>query len=93
MPRRTIDLTGERFGRWTVIGQAPMGYFNMTKKRFSDTLWVCRCDCGTVKLVRGGNLRGGKTTSCGCYRSEVVSSAQTERHRRNRKMKESVTNV
>jgi len=33
--------------------------------------WLVRCDCGTEKLVRAGNLRQGYTKSCGCLRTEV----------------------
>lgn len=30
-------------------------------------MWLCRCDCGTEKIVRGHDLKGG-TRSCGCSR-------------------------
>lgn len=62
-----IDLTGQRFGRWTVISRAPNAK--------SATCWYCVCDCGNTKIVRGCDLRSGKSTSCGCFRSE-------ENHRR-----------
>jgi len=58
---RFIDLTGERFGRLTVIR-----YIKAEKK------WECLCDCGTTKFVRTLLLRQGKTRSCGCLRREVV---------------------
>jgi len=50
------DITGQRFGRLTAI-------------KLADTMdgkWVCRCDCGSTKTVYGGNLRQGRTRSCGC---------------------------
>ena len=60
------DLTGKRFGRWTVISKADST---------SDwrTRWNCICDCGTKAVVQGGNLRNGKSVSCGCYKKEVTS--------------------
>lgn len=63
---RLIDLTGKRFGRWTVIVRA--GY---EKKK---PTWLVRCDCEnkTVKVVRGHCLREGKTHSCGCWRKELA---------------------
>ena len=58
-----IDLTGERFGRWTVIGLAPSTPRNAK--------WFCKCECGTIKIVRAATLRNGDSKSCGCYRAEL----------------------
>lgn len=58
-----------RFGRWTVVGPGP--------RRSGPLHWECRCDCGTQRLVQGGNLRGGRTLSCGCYNSDVVTARNT----------------
>ena len=59
--RPVIDRVGKRFGKLTVISQAP--------GRSSDGMakWLCRCDCGKEKVVRGGNLRPGVQHSCGCH--------------------------
>lgn len=57
-----IDLTGLRFGRWVVQ------YKNIKKSR--KTLWVCKCDCGTVRAVDGWALKSGKSQSCGCLGTE-----------------------
>jgi hypothetical protein len=51
-----IDLTGYRFGRWTVIRP---DRFERGKK-----YWLCRCDCGTEKTVEGDTLRRGTSTGC-----------------------------
>ena len=40
MPK-LIDLTGQKFGRWTVLERAFNG------KR--EVYWLCQCDCGTIK--------------------------------------------
>src|SRR5689334_2110392 len=60
---RGIDLTGMRFGKWTVIGRS-VGP--------APQKWLCRCDCGTEKSVLGGNLRYGKSTSCGCVSAQKL---------------------
>lgn len=57
-----IDLTGSRFGRWTVIERS--------HRRDSVLLWKCRCDCGREKAVVGTSLRKGESQSCGCLRKE-----------------------
>lgn len=59
------DLTGENFGKLTVIGRAddyisPKGYVAVN--------WLCKCSCGNTTIVRGCNLKSGSTTSCGCER-------------------------
>lgn len=67
MPPR-IDLSGKKFGRWSVVG-AP-------ESRDGRVYWDCLCDCGTRKSILGDNLRQGYTVSCGCYRDEKVSERQ-----------------
>ena len=55
---KKLDLTGQRFGRLTVIASAE----NVGR----DTAWLCRCDCENEVTVRTCYLRKGKTHSCGC---------------------------
>lgn len=64
------DLTGRRFGRWTVIAPA--------QRRNRAMFWECRCDCGTVRDVRENNLKQGISKSCGCLaRSNTVNRETT----------------
>lgn len=56
---RLIDISQKRFGAWVVTGSHPV----RDGKSFS---WLCRCDCGTEKLVEGSSLRDGESTNCGC---------------------------
>lgn len=65
-----IDLTGERFGRWTVVERAPSTSRNAK--------WVCRCDCGRIKTVAAATLRSGVSKSCGCLRSELNREKMTK---------------
>lgn len=57
-----IDLTGQKFGRLTVLYK--------TRKIHGDINWMCKCDCGKNIEVCGGHLRSGHTKSCGCYRED-----------------------
>jgi hypothetical protein len=68
-----IDLTGQHFGRWTVIRNSG------DKSKSGDILWECRCDCGNNKLVGGAFLRGGKSKSCGCLNRDL-SCQRSKRH-------------
>lgn len=38
--------------------------------------WYCRCDCGTRRVVSGGNLTRGLTLSCGCLRRELLAESK-----------------
>lgn len=57
MPK-CIDLTGQRFGKLTVLER--------TENIGTSAGWRCRCDCGKETVVRTASLRSGGTKSCGC---------------------------
>lgn len=57
------DLTGQKFGKLTVIKKIG------TDKRY-NTLWLCKCECGNDKIVARDKLVVGHTKSCGCARKE-----------------------
>lgn len=60
---KLIDLTGQHFGRWTVLEKG------ISDKHY-NTKWKCQCECGTIREVAGTSLRKGTSTSCGCYKKE-----------------------
>lgn len=60
---RAIDLTGQRFGRLTVV--------SLHGSAGGKRKWLCECDCGNTTTATTSNLKFGKTTSCGCYHREV----------------------
>ena len=70
---RYIDLTGQQFGRWSVIRKAPD---SITPKGTRYTRWWCRCSCGNPKLISVATsaLRSGKSKSCGCLNNELRSA-------------------
>ena len=72
MGKQLINLTGQRFGRLTVLTRAE------NNKR-GNTQWLCQCDCGEKRIVLGTELRGGRTRSCGCLRTERLIKA-TRKH-------------
>jgi len=55
------DIIGKRYNRWTVLSRAS----NSPKSHASRLL--CKCDCGTERILYWQNLR--KSKSCGCYRN------------------------
>lgn len=43
---------------------------------------ICRCECGTVKKFFFGNVRSGKSKSCGCLSRELARGRATHGHER-----------
>lgn len=66
-----IDRTGERVGRLVVVRRAedaplPGPDAPPKARRRSRVRWLCICDCGKEKVASAGDLRSGRTSSCGC---------------------------
>lgn len=70
------NLIGQKFGRWTVIDEAPNRVSASGKTR--SIMWKCKCECGTVKDVGARALKTGMSASCGCLQKERVSEALTD---------------
>lgn len=68
MPKKK-DLTGQRFGRWTVLYEAEPRWTSGGNRK---VMWHCRCDCGNEKNVHSVDLLTSKSNSCGCYNSDVA---------------------
>ena len=61
---RLIDLTGKRFGYWTVKRRAG-------SDKNGHALWLCDCDCGNKDIViLGDSLKRGLSSSCGCKQTQ-----------------------
>lgn len=65
-----IDLTGQRFGKLTVIKEVD-GYKSLSGRYVAR--WLCQCDCGETIVTSGNTLRSGNTKSCGCLQRKVTS--------------------
>lgn len=68
-PRPPIKV-GDRFGRLRVEESAGHRIIPSGRKR---KMWLCRCDCGTEKVVLASELNNGHTRSCGCLRREKIA--------------------
>ncbi|MDH2154056.1 hypothetical protein [Stenotrophomonas sp. GD03657] len=64
---RLIDLTGQTFGSWLVVG--PYTRINKT------TYWSCRCGCGVVTDIAASSLRAGTSTQCQACASRTHGAA------------------
>jgi hypothetical protein len=66
---KTPDLIGKRFGRLTILTRAKIGEKNSS--------WRCACDCGAETVALWGNIKAGRTTSCGCVLRETAGARAT----------------
>lgn len=82
MGRKLVDLTGQKFGRLTVVEYCGrVGH---------SSSWRCVCECGKETRSSGNGLRNGTAKSCGCFRSDRMSGLNYkhgERGGENRKRK------
>lgn len=68
-----MNLTGRRFGNLTAVRPAPRD------KRYADSMWLCRCDCGAELVARGSKLRTGKKKSCStCFAKAWINEVAAE---------------
>ena len=66
-----IDLTGQKFGRLTVIERSP--------RRGDQAFWICKCDCGNTTTSSGNDLRRrGDKQGCGCLSLAQVTHGHTD---------------
>jgi hypothetical protein len=71
-----IDITGQTFGRLTVIDYAGLNIRG-------EATWECRCSCGNPNsvIVPSYDLRKRHTSSCGCLQREVTSKLHKQTNR------------
>ena len=54
---RALDLSGQRFGRLTVIERVED---RIRKSGKHEICWLCQCDCGNKKIISRNSLKSGK---------------------------------
>ncbi len=71
---KKLDLVGHKYGLVTVLGEP--------RRCLGSFSWKCRCDCGAEFTALAGNLRSGKTKSCGCLRDKLAKDRIQHGHAR-----------
>lgn len=65
LPHGAMGKVGERYGRLVLLEQ-------IGREKCGNARWKVRCDCGTEFEASLGNIRSGRTRSCGCLRVEIL---------------------
>lgn len=74
MPRPAEDMTGQRHGLLTVIARAGKA------KAGGHAEWLCRCECGSERVVTGSRLKLGQVTRCSsCAKAFKAANSRTAR--------------
>lgn len=74
-----IDLTGQKFGKLTVIKRVENGKYGHSK-------WLCVCECGNKKEILTLNLIRNNTISCGCYNKERMKNMALKHNKSNTRL-------
>lgn len=75
MGRKAKNLTGQRFGRITIIKRVE-DY--ISPKGNHKSMWLGRCDCGNETIVDPVKLKRSHTQSCGCLKNEKARERLTK---------------
>lgn len=67
---KSANLAEQKFGLLTAKYR--------TENRGRRTMWVCECECGTIKPVPAQDLTQHKTISCGCQNRAKASQRMLE---------------
>lgn len=69
----TTSLRNKRFGSLIAIS-----FSHIINRR---SFWLCKCDCGTEKIIRVDGLKSGMVVSCGCYSKKLASQIANNKNR------------
>lgn len=73
-----IDMSGKKYNRLTCIEK-------LEERQKGHIMWRFKCDCGKVITARGGDVRQGKTVSCGCRTIEIGKNNKGKSNEERRK--------
>jgi len=73
-----VDLSGKKFGRWTVLKKA-------NANDFGHLYYWCLCECGFKGRVIAYTLKSGRSQSCGCRQRELAAEKMQEVRKATRK--------
>lgn len=70
-----INEVGNKYGKLIVLEKVPR-----PEGRPAGAYWLCQCECGNQKVIRGADLRAGSVNSCGCLYGKHSIIDETGKH-------------
>lgn len=71
-----VDIkVGDKFGKLTVIA--------FSHEKLSAKYWLCRCECGSEKVIKANSLKAGITKACGCAKGVTRYKIINDMHKNN----------
>lgn len=73
---KQIDIAGKRYGLLVPL-------YRVENDKYGRSAWMCKCDCGTKKVISANDMRSGKTRSCGClekYNRSIFGTRSKRTH-------------
>jgi len=67
------ERPGTAYGRWTVVEYAG-------KNKTGRNVLLCKCDCGTARIIAKEALVSGTSKSCGCLKREMSAERVARLH-------------
>ena len=55
-------MIGRKYGKLIILSE-------QGKNKRNEKLWLCKCDCGNITIVKTYNLSKGTVKSCGCIKT------------------------
>lgn len=68
------DITSKKYNKLTVLKLHEIKRYKSKRNTQTKGYWLCICDCGNEKIVRGEHLTSGRTISCGCEAKDNAST-------------------
>ena len=76
-------LEGKKFGRLTVLKY--LGFKKIKEDdKYSQSMYLCRCECGKEVEVASKYLKSGNTRSCGCSAIDTSREVGKRNHKPNK---------
>lgn len=69
------EMIGKEYGYWTVLSVADPKIDISGRRKLA---LLCRCRCGTERVVTKNTLLNGRSKSCGCYHRERMHETSYE---------------
>ena len=56
------DISGQKINGWYIICE-------YGRNKSGGAMFLCKCDCGNIRVVDGRSIRSGSSKNCGCKRN------------------------